>query len=133
MLILWVAILGMVVDSALTVTGVFSFSSPDYGLLIPWWLLALWAGFAGTLRHSLAYFRKHYLFSFVGGAIFGPLSYAAGARLGAVEFEMGTTVTMAILSPIWAVVFPFAVWLSKRAEQVWSDTSQITKAKQGDS
>lgn len=132
-LILGVAIVGLVLDSALTVSGVFTFTSPDYGLVIPWWLLALWAGFAGTLRHSLRYFRNHLWVSVLGGAIFGPLSYAAGARLGAVDLQMGMTITMFILSPIWAVVFPFAVWLSKRAESVWSEAPKTSAAKQGDS
>ena len=132
-LIVGVIIVGLVVDGALTLSGVFTFTTPNYGLVIPWWLLALWAGFAGTLRHSLGYFRNHFWVSVAGGAIFGPVSYAAGARLGAVEFEMGMTTTMLILSPIWAIIFPFAVWLSKRAESVWSETSNTSSAKQGDS
>lgn len=132
-LIIGVLITGMIVDSALTLAGVFTFEQPNYGLPIPWWLLALWAGFAGTLRHSLGYFRQHFWLSVAGGAIFGPISYAAGARLGAVEFEMGMAVTMLILSPIWAVVFPFAVWLSKRAESVWTSTPLTSETKQGDS
>ncbi|MCU7554309.1 DUF2878 domain-containing protein [Alteromonas sp. ASW11-19] len=115
-LVILLALLGLTTDSVLTIAGVFEFPAPEYGLLIPWWLVALWAAFAATLRHSLRYFRSRWLLAILGGAVFGPVSYAAGARLGAVAFGYELTTTLLILASVWAVVFPLSVWLSQWVE-----------------
>ena len=46
--------LGSAVDIVLTLTGVFVFDPAPSLLPIPLWLIALWLGFAATLRHSLS-------------------------------------------------------------------------------
>ena len=51
-LIVVVCLLGTAVDSLLLNAGVFVFKQP--GLLIPFWLILLWALLAITLNHCLA-------------------------------------------------------------------------------
>lgn len=120
-LVFIVALLGLITDGSLTLAGVFNFPDPSYGLVIPWWLLALWAAFAATLRHSLRYFQSRWLLAVLGGAVFGPVSYAAGERFGAVVFGFELTPTLIILALVWAVVFPLSVWVSR-----WVDSSAVS-------
>ena len=78
--------IGLVWDSALASLGWIRFTS---GTLVegaaPPWILGLWALFATTLNRSLAWLHGRYALAAVLGAIAGPLSYWAGARLGALE------------------------------------------------
>lgn len=105
-------------DSLLTVTGIFVFSPTPSIIPIPWWLVAVWLAFLGTFRHSRAFVLDKPLLSAALGAIFAPISYFAGMRLGAVEFGKDWLTTAAVLSIAWAVVMPIFVvvnrWLSGR-------------------
>ncbi|GGW87686.1 hypothetical protein GCM10007391_21760 [Alteromonas halophila] len=111
-----VGVTGVIIDSLLTVGGVFVFTSPVYGIPIPLWLIALWLAFAGTLRHSLRYFIGHWWLCAGAGAVFGPLSYYGGVRLGAVTFGYPLSVSLAVLSLVWALVLPCAFYIAARVE-----------------
>ena len=111
-----VAISGIIVDSGLTMAGLFIFESPSYGIAIPLWLAALWVAFAGTLRHSLRYFMGHWTMCALAGAIFGPLSYYGGHKLGAVEFGYPLLYGLATLSLVWALLLPLSFWITQYIE-----------------
>lgn len=111
-----VAVIGIIVDSALTIAGLFVFDSPTYGIAIPLWLAALWMSFAGTLRHSLRYFMGHWSMCALAGAISGPLSYYGGYKLGAVEFGYPLLNSLATLSVVWALILPLSFWLAMQVE-----------------
>ncbi|QPG04380.1 DUF2878 domain-containing protein [Salinimonas marina] len=110
---LLVVALGTLVDSALTLTGMFAFSGPVYGVPIPLWLVALWAGFSLTLGHSLNYLQGRPGISALLGVIFGPLSYWAGARFGAVDFPNSLIFTLIILAVVWGLLFPLCMYVYK--------------------
>ncbi len=103
-LIAVVCVLGSTVDSLLLNAGVFAFKQP--GVLIPFWLVLLWALLAITLNHCLAWTAKPLWRAILLGAIGGPLSYYAGQRLGAVQFPLGLWPTLLGLSLLWAGLFP---------------------------
>ena len=103
-LIAVVCVLGSTVDNLLLNAGVFAFKQP--GVLIPFWLVLLWALLAITLNHCLAWTAKPLWRAILLGAIGGPLSYYAGQRLGAVQFPMGLWPTLLGLSLLWAGLFP---------------------------
>ena len=100
------AVIGLFVDSMLMAFGVFEF---NHGVVVPFlippWLVLIWAGFAMTLNHSLRYFQQKPWLAFVGGSISGPLSYLAGARLGAIEIPLGLWQTAIIFAVIWGPLF----------------------------
>jgi hypothetical protein len=104
----------------MTFLGVFRFeSNPQF---IPLWLLALWAGLAGTLRHSLGYFAgKPWLTSLAGG-LGASFSYIAGMKLGAVSFPLGITLTFIIIFMCWSIVFPALFKFSQQAAVKFGDT-----------
>lgn len=97
-----VALVGIAVDSALSLTGIFHFP----GILpIPLWLCALWLAFATTLGRSLDFMRRRLWLACALGAP-ASLNYLAGERLGAVIFGPGDILTMALLVPLWMLLLP---------------------------
>ena len=115
-LVVVVCLLGSAVDSLLLNAGVFAFAQP--GVLIPFWLMLLWALLAITLNHCLAWTAKPWWRSVLLGAIGGPLSYYAGQRLGAVQFPLGLWPTLAGLSLLWAGLFAVLVAIADRLRPV---------------
>jgi hypothetical protein len=51
------------------------------------------------------------------GAVFGPLSYLAGQRLGAIEL-LDARVSMMALAVIWALVMPMLIYAANRLDNV---------------
>ena len=89
------ALLGALVDGALTYAGGMRFTG-SAGL--PLWLWLLWPLFATTVHHSLAWLWSHPWLAVLGGVLGGPSSYLGGARLAEVT-----------LAP-WAVAVQALVW-----------------------
>ena len=109
-LIICVCLLGTLVDSLLLNAGVFEFRQE--GILIPFWLMLLWALLATTLNHCLAWTARPAWRAVLLGAVSGPLSYYAGQRLGAVQFGFGLWPTLVLLAVLWAGLFPALQWLA---------------------
>ncbi|MBC9249619.1 hypothetical protein A9179_04960 [Pseudomonas alcaligenes] len=107
-----VTLFGSVLDSSLQQLGVFDFagSSP----LLPLWLAMLWALFATTLSHSLAWTARPWWLGAVLGGLSGPLSYYAGARLAGVGLPLGSGATLTLLAAVWAAVLPLCHHLRAR-------------------
>ncbi|MBC3952571.1 DUF2878 domain-containing protein [Pseudomonas folii] len=111
-LLLWITALGTVLDSALMMLDVFDFGTQ--GVLIPLWLILLWAVLGTTLRHCLAWTAKPWWRASVLGAIGGPMSYYAGSQLADVHLPLGLWPSMALLAVLWAVMFALLQWISIR-------------------
>lgn len=105
--VLPLALFGIVMDTGLSMLGVFEFDQ------IPFWLALLWVGFVLSLGHSL-YWLNHLprLFLIPIGAIVGTLSYLAGWRLDAVSLPMGVMYSSLILAVSWAAILPLLVVLN---------------------
>ncbi|MDH0447770.1 MULTISPECIES: DUF2878 domain-containing protein [unclassified Shewanella] len=103
-----IGLLGMAVDSLLTLASVFEFSA------FPAWLACLWLHFALSLHHSLKLIRAFAIvLQAILGAIFGSLSYLAGAAFHAVSLPYGEGVSAVFLAIIWAVLLPLFIKLSR--------------------
>jgi hypothetical protein len=100
--------MGVVADSLLAATGVLQFASPwPWTFAAPVWILAMWAGFALTLNHSMAFLRGRWLTAFLFGAVGGPLAYWGASRgFDAVDFGLGLPVAMMALAVAWGVAMP---------------------------
>lgn len=110
-LVIVALLLGCVVDSAYASSGVLRYAAPFPSTqFAPLWILGLWAGFALTLNHSLAYLARRPWVAAVAGAIVGPISYwSAGRAFDAVQLggplwrslvalSVGWTIAMLVLS-----------------------------------
>lgn len=105
------ALIGCFADQILLLCGLLITS--QQGVLIPCWLIFLWLAFMTCIRHSIGWMQDKPLIAAVGGAIFAPLSYYAGVRLGAIEFGH-RWLTPLVIGLIWAGFMPLAFFLSSR-------------------
>ena len=98
------AAIGISIDSAFTLFGMYSFSNTN--LLLPIWLITLWIAFSTTLTQSLAFIGKYWPVAAVAGAIAFPFNYAIGERLGAVAFADPYILTLLTVGLTWLFCFP---------------------------
>tara|TARA_R110001583_G_scaffold191_5_gene1830 strand:+ start:141 stop:635 length:495 start_codon:yes stop_codon:yes gene_type:complete len=101
-LVLLITIIGVTVDSLLNFSNFFIFLGSG---LTPLWLIVLWACFASTVSHSLAFLSHSKKLQVVVGFVIAPLSYIAGERLDAVQFSYPLLETYIVLGFIWAGLF----------------------------
>lgn len=106
------AALGATADSILSMAGAYVFDPAPAVLPIPFWLVGLWFGFAGTLRHSMSYLLARPVVAALAGSIAAPLSYFAGARLGAVTFGFDPAAVAVTVGLVWACLMPVFVGLA---------------------
>jgi len=85
--------------------------------LAPYWLVALWAEFAIALNVTLRWLKRKPVVALLLGALFGPLSFLGGVRLGAARF-VDQPAALLTLACMWAVLMPLAMWLSDRFDGV---------------
>jgi hypothetical protein len=110
------ALLGWLADSGLVLAGLVTFpETTRLGGPSPVWMVALWAAFAATLRHSLGWLRGRLASGALLGAAGGPLAYLAGQSLGAITLtgEAG----IAAVAVQYALATPLLLALVVRAER----------------
>lgn len=106
-------IVGIAADTLLQMASVIGFYGWALGPLSPFWLWLLWALFAMTLNTSLAFLQNHTLWvSVAAGLVFGPLTYYAGAQLGAASFD-NTAGHVGALAITWGLALPVLVYVAK--------------------
>lgn len=116
---------GFVVDSALAAFGAVNYVDAfGEGLCAPW-ILTLWLLFAATFRHSFRWILGKRLVPMLLGAIVAPISYAGGARLGAVTIGDPFERSVVVIAVVWAI----ALWLAVRyADRVLAATASPAPA-----
>ena len=104
---------GVVIDTALQYATVIQFDGWALAPLSPFWLWMLWVLFALTLNTSLAFLKQAPLIlSALAGLVFGPLTYIAGAKLGAASFD-NSLPHIAILGVTWMLAMPALVRMAQ--------------------
>lgn len=110
--------LGVAMDSAFAASGWLVYAQAwPWPALAPVWIWSLWAGFALTLNHSMAFLQHRPVAAAAFGAVGGPLAYwtAAGA-FEAVSFGAPVAWVLGALAIGWAAMLPllFALhrWLT---------------------
>jgi hypothetical protein len=117
-LLVSVVAIGGTWESALVFFGILSYpnSTVFYGLA-PIWLPALWALFAAQFNTSYQWLKSRLMLAALLGAVAGPLSFRAGAALGAVQFAKPRA-AVAVLAIGWAVLLPVVTVMSRRWDGV---------------
>ena len=85
--------------------------------LAPYWMVALWGEFAIALNVTLRWLKGRTWLAAVLGAVFGPLSFLGGVRLGGARF-VDAAAALATLACMWAVLMPLVMALSCRFDGV---------------
>ena len=115
--------IGGTVDLLLSWLGLMRFPEAD---LLPLWLVLLWVHFAVALNHGMSWLNKiPVYFQVLFGGLFGPLSYYAGYKFGAVDFPLPHLQTLFILAVIWSTLLPVYLCISR----IYGDRYDNTKQK----
>ena len=110
--------IGLVAESAVVAQGHVAYAAGQpVAWLAPYWMVALWAEFAIALNVTLRWLKGKPLLAAVLGAVFGPLSFLGGVRLGGARF-VDETAALVTLVFMWAVLMPLAMALSDRLDGV---------------
>ena len=93
--------------------------------IAPLWIILMWPLFATTLNLSMRWLKNlaPLLIALIG-AIFAPLAYLAGERLGAVVYD-DIILSMTVISIAWALLLPIMVTISLRFDG-YSDARKKT-------
>ena len=113
-LIIACGVIGAWFDSILAATGWVTYPSGQIApLLAPYWIVTMWMLFATTLNRSMSWLKGRLPLAAAMGAVAGPMSYYAGAKLGGIVFVSPLEATIA-LSVGWALIMPVLVVLADR-------------------
>ena len=104
-LVLAAIAIGLGVDTLMAATGLARYAAPFPSVhAAPVWIIALWAAFALTLNHSLAWMSRRPWWAAVLGAVLGPVSYiGAGRVFAAVTFADPPWLAWVVLGACWFV------------------------------
>ena len=106
---------GTFVDGLYGRSGILRFESGyEHIWLAPLWITAMWTGFTATLNHALKWLKGRPVLGFVMGAIFGPLSYFSGEKLGVITVLWSWTSTSLILALVWGTAILALYQLNER-------------------
>lgn len=110
---------GFVVDSLFAATGLLQYRAPTPSpSLAPVWILGMWAGFALTLNHSLAFLRSRVVAAALFGLVGGPLAYfVAASAWNAVAFGESRLAALLALAVAWGLATPLLVECAARLRQ----------------
>jgi len=108
------ALLGLLVECALIALDAVRYpGKSEARFLCPAWMIALWINLGLVLPFALAWLRRRYLLAGLLGAAAGPASYAAGARLGAIELNPSAPYSLTLLAIAWGAALPALYFLSE--------------------
>lgn len=108
--------LGFATDSLFAASGwmIYAQAGP-WPLLAPAWIVALWASFAMTINHSLAFLDGRPWLAILLGLLGGPLAYwAAADTFDAVDFGLPLPLALSAIAFAWAALMPLLMSLNKR-------------------
>jgi Protein of unknown function (DUF2878) len=95
-------LIGVVVDTALTASGMVSFTGCAC-LTPPLWMVILWPCFASLFDDLLRWVPSRPAIAVVLGGLGGPLAYVGGDALGALAFPSGNVVGLLAVGVAWAI------------------------------
>jgi hypothetical protein len=88
-------------------------SHPEALFWAPAWLIMMWALFATTINLSMGWLKGRWVLALFMGAVFGPLAFIGGEKLGAVVF-LDSTLSIITLSVGWGLLMPLLLWIAER-------------------
>ena len=102
-------LVGAVIDSIQMRAGIFSFPGYAMSWICPIWLIALWVNFATTFHVTGRWLKGRYVLAALLGALSGPMSYVAGAKMGAIRLHPDALIATGALAVAWGLAMPLLV------------------------
>lgn len=111
-----VGLFGFVLESAGQGLGLYAYSGARSAWLAPGWIAALWVLLGATFDASLGWLGRRPWLCAALGAVASPLSFSAGARLGAARLVLPAPMGYAALGALWAAALPLSFVVARAAE-----------------
>lgn len=112
LLLLGAIAIGLLWESGLVAMGLVGYTGHSSSWAAPLWIVAMWALFATTINHGLAWVKKFWVYAVLAGGIGGPMAFYGGAKLGAVTFEQ-TGLALLVIGAGWALLLPLLALLAE--------------------
>jgi hypothetical protein len=117
-LVAFIVLLGLVVESLFQQSGVIVYHSPEpIAAFPPVWILAMWLAFATLPNGVLGWLHGRLWLAAVFGAVSGPLTYQAGAALGAAQVSENMLGALVFIGLVWALAFPLILRMAAISKQ----------------
>ena len=113
-------LLGTLLDNLLAEMGLVSYVGELRVGESPFWLVAIWAGFGATLRHSQRTFVDATYKALLTGLLGGPLAYLGGEKLERVVIDKPAGLVGIAL--LWVAVMVSLSLASRALELKWVNT-----------
>ena len=115
-LIISFGILGTLLDTGLAYFGILIYQGTYFAdtVIAPLWITAMWCGFSATINHSLSWLRNRYISSAVLGLVFGPLSYIAGVKFEAIEYNTAPIIALVTISIVYGITTPLMYLVNEK-------------------
>lgn len=112
--ILAATLLGLVIETGFMAGGVITYAGTVPGqILPPVWILAMWLAFGTLPNASLNWLSGRWKLQAFLGAVLGPLSYLAGARLGAATLPDPAFSSLVAIGLGWTLAMPVIFLLAE--------------------
>ena len=112
--------IGFFIETAYIRSGLLDYKFASLGSeLAPIWIVWLWANLALTMNNCLGWLHGRVALAAGAGIVAGPLTYLAGARLGAAELGTEIAPAFAAFAVSWAVLVPVLLVIASRT-RTWT-------------
>jgi hypothetical protein len=110
-LILAAVVVGFIWETIVISHDLLIYPLSEAAIVAPVWLVMMWALFATTINVSMAWLKRRWILAVIMGAIFGPMAFIGGEKLGAVVF-VDSKMALLVLSLGWAILMPLILWIA---------------------
>lgn len=105
---------GTLFDSLLAAAGCLGFPHGSWWAPVcPFWFTVLWMNFGTLPGGCLSWLRGRHLLAAGFGLIGGPISYYAGARMGAMTLQNNLGAALGAIAIEWALAAPAILWFAR--------------------
>lgn len=113
-LVITCLVLGVVLDTLWIQWGLIEYAMPwPSASFAPAWIMLLWLALALVINHSLQFFKARLWAAALFGGIGSPMSYYAGAKLGAAVWVAPFWEVALAVGVSWAILLPGLFWLGR--------------------
>ena len=112
-------LLGLAMETLAMTAGLVGYSAHwPHASLAPAWIVVLWLAFGSTIpTFATLLGARPLLAAAMLGALFGPLAYAAGAKLGALQIAQPAWIAYTMIACAWGIALPALVGLARAAAE----------------
>jgi hypothetical protein len=112
--VLFSGVLGFFLETTLIAASAYTPIDQSWSMISPPWMTALWFNFAMLVSISLSWLKGKYLLAGILGALFGPVAYWGGEKLGAITVAEVFWHGYLPLALLWALVLPSLIAIHRR-------------------